>query len=88
MNGVGAARCGGRDEGLLVQVGFRRLRRPDFHDFVRQPRGQHIPVGGADGLHGSHAEGLRGADDADGDFPAIGDEQRPDRHRSPQTSRS
>ena len=52
MDGVGAARDGGRDDGLLVEVGFCGVRRPDLDDFVRHPRGQHLPVGGADRLDG------------------------------------
>ena len=80
MDGVGAARDRRGDDGLLVQVGSCRMRRPDFRDFVRHPGGQHLPVGGADRLDGADTERLRGAYDADGDFPTIGDEQRPDRH--------
>ena len=82
MDGVGSARDGGRDDGLFVKVGFCGVRWSDLYDFVRHPRGQHLPVGGADRLDSANAERLRGAYDADGDFPAIGDEQRPDRHRA------
>ena len=74
MDGVGAARDGGRDDGLFVQIGFCGVRWSDLCDFVRHPRGQHLPVGGADGLDGAHAERLGGAYDADGDLPSIGDE--------------
>ena len=45
MDGVGAARDGGGDNGLFVQVGFCGVRRSDLDDFVRHPRGQHLPVG-------------------------------------------
>ena len=45
MDGVGAARDRGGDDGLLVQVGFRGVRRSDLDRLVGQPRGQHVPVG-------------------------------------------
>ena len=82
MDGVGAARDGGRDDGLFVQVGFCCMRRPDLCDFVRHPRSQHLTVGGTGCLNGAHAKRLRGAYDADRDLPAIGDEQRFDRHQA------
>ena len=53
MDGVGAARDGGRDDRLFIQIRFRRVRRPDIGDFVRHPRGKHLPVGGASGLDGT-----------------------------------
>ena len=82
MDGVCAARDGGGDDRLFLQVGFRGVRRPDFRDFVRHPRSEHIPVSGADRLDGADAERLRGAYDADRDFPAVGDKKPPDQHRA------
>ena len=87
MDGIGAARHGGSDDRLLVEVGLGRMRRADLGDRVGQPRRQHLPVGRADGLDRADAHRSGGAHDAHGDLAPVRDEERADRH-GPQASSS
>ena len=56
MHGVGAARDRRRDDGFLVQIGFRRVRGTDLDRFIGEPGGEHLPVGRAHDLNGPDAE--------------------------------
>jgi hypothetical protein len=65
---------GDLEDAVDVQVGFRGGRRADVVGDIRLADMGSGDVGvGVDG-DGPHAETLRGADDAAGDFAAVGDE--------------
>ncbi len=64
-----------------IQVAFRAARRADADGLVGKPHVQRVAVGlGIDG-HGGNAEFLAGANHAQGDFTAIGDENFAKHHR-------
>ena len=74
MDGDRVGDFGGADDGRHVQVAQRRGRRPDAHRFVGQ---QHVLEAGVGG--GVHGDGLdaqlaAGAQDAQRDLAAIGDD--------------
>ncbi len=74
MHGVGAGDLAGREQGGNVEVAVARRRRPDAHALVGETHMHGIGVGG--GVHGDrrNAELLAGAQDAQRDLAAIGDQ--------------
>ena len=80
---IGAAALGGIEDGGDVEIGLGGLGRADQHGFVRQLHRQRVRIGGAVDLDGVDAELARGADDADRDLAAIGDEQTLDQGARP-----
>ena len=82
VDGLGAGLQGRLDEGRHHEVALRRRRRADADGLVGEPHVQAVLVGlGVDGDR-PHAELLAGADDADGDLAAIGDEDLAEHARS------
>ncbi len=74
MNGFGVGDFGGADHRWNVQIAARALGRADADGFVRKTRVEAVAVGF--GIHGDGADAqiLAGADDAQGDFAAVGDQ--------------
>ena len=74
MDGVGAGDLAGGDDLVDVEIAVARRRRADADAFVGEPHMHGVGVGrGMDG-DGLDAEFLGGAQDAQRDFAAIGDE--------------
>src|SRR5581483_6107274 len=65
---------GGADHGGNVQIAVAQPRRPDADGFVGKPHVQRVAIGLAVNSHRADAQFLAGADYAERDFPAIGDE--------------
>ncbi|MEY9646034.1 hypothetical protein ABIF07_002312 [Bradyrhizobium elkanii] len=80
MDGVGASAPRRGEDGRLVEIGFRRLRRADIDRFVGEPDRKRVLIGLAVDLHGCNAEIARRANDAHRDLAAIGYEELLDRH--------
>ena len=79
MHRVGAGLAGRVEDVLHHEVRLRRWGRADAHSFVREADVERVGVGiGVDG-HGRDAPLAAGPQDADGDLPAVGDEQFADR---------
>ena len=74
VNRVRAARDRRRDDVGDRQVRFRGGRGADADGLVGQLDVQAVLVGGGVDRDGGEAELLAGADDADGDLAAVGDE--------------
>jgi hypothetical protein len=74
MQTVGAALRRGGEDGLGVQVALRRGLSAERVGLVRQPDVQRVPI--ELGIHGdrSDADLATGANDADGDLAAVGDQ--------------
>ena len=78
MNGFGLGLDRRFEHGLLVEIAFRRIGGTDAIGEVGELDVQGVLVGiGIDGDR-LDAKLLAGADDADGDFAAIGDENSPE----------
>jgi hypothetical protein len=78
VDGIGAQALGHLDEAVAQQVGLRRGRRADAHGLVgREHEGR---AGVRVGVHGHRgdAQVAAGADDAQRDLAAVGDEQLAD----------
>ena len=74
MDGLRLGFLGGLDDGVGVEVGLGRGSAPDMHGAVGHLDVEGFGVGaGVDG-DGADAEPVAGADDAAGDFAAVGDE--------------
>ena len=74
VHGVGAALAGDADQLVNVQIGVGGALAVQRPGFSGQARVRRVDVGvGIDG-HGCHAVVGAGADDADGDFAPVGDE--------------
>ncbi len=82
MNRIDIGAFGRRNHGRDVEIGFLRRRRSDLDRLVGKLDGQHVGIGGAINLNRADTERLGGADDADGDFSAIGDKDRAKFHCS------
>src|SRR5450756_586328 len=85
MHRVGAAGFCRRDDRLDVEIGLRRQRLADPHRFIRLVHMDRDAVGGR--IDGDHAETepARGAQDAQADLAAVGDQdlaERPHLHCS------
>ena len=74
MHGVGAGDLAGRENGGDVEVAVFRRRRPDADALVGKAHVHRVGVGGRMHRHRRDAELLAGAQDAQGDLAAIGDE--------------
>ena len=74
MNGVGVGDFGGADDGRNVEVAARAFRRADADGFVGEAGVEAVAVGF--GIYGDRADAeiLAGANDAQGDFAAVGDQ--------------
>ncbi len=72
MDGVGAGVNGGADDVGDVQVAVRGGAGTDADRVVGQADVQGVAVGGGVDGHRLDTQFLAGADDADGDFAAIG----------------
>ena len=74
MDGVGAGDFAGGEQRGNVEIGLARRRRADAHRFVGELDVHGFGVGGRmDGDRGD-SQLLRGAQDSQGDFAAIGDQ--------------
>ncbi len=73
MDGVGAGDLAGGEQGRNVEIGVARRRRADAHQFVGQLHMHGFGVGGRMDGDGGDSQLLRRAQDAEGDFAAIGD---------------
>src|SRR3546814_14981650 len=82
MDRLCAGRLRGGDDLVTDQIGFARRRRPDMHRLVGLPDMQRFGVGVRIDRDGAYGHFARGADDAAGDFAAIGDEKGLE-HRHP-----
>src|SRR5665213_1130154 len=74
MNGDRVGDFRGADDGGHVQVAQRRGRRPDAYRFIGQQHVLETGVGGGVHGHGLDAQLAAGAQNAQGDFAAIGDD--------------
>ena len=74
MDGIGPGDFAGGQKGWNIQIGITRRRRPDAHRFIRKLDVHGIGIGG--GMHGDcgNAQFLGGTQDAQRDFPSVGDE--------------
>jgi hypothetical protein len=77
---VRSRRDRGRDDRFGVEVTFGRAHGPDPDRVVGQPGRHRVRVGLRDRQHGLDAEPLAGAQHADGDLAAIGDQNPPQDH--------
>ena len=78
MDGVGPGAGGGAEEGRDVEIGVGRRGGAEAHGSVSGAHVGAVGVGvGVDG-HGADAQPAAGANDAAGDFAAVGDEDRVD----------
>jgi hypothetical protein len=83
--GVDRIRSGcvrGRDDRLHIEITLGRAHGPDPDCVVGQPGRYRVRVGVRDRQHGLDAEPLAGAQHADGDLAAIGDQHPPQDHGS------
>ena len=74
MDGRGAVFAGGVQDAVDTQVALRGRRRADELGFIRHPNVDRIAVGGGVDRDGGDAHLAQGADDPDGDFAPVGDE--------------
>ena len=74
MDGVGAGDLAGREKGGNIEIGLARRRRPDADRFVGQLYMHGFGVGRRVDGDRRYAQLLRGAQDSQGDFAAIGDQ--------------
>ena len=74
MHGVGAGDLAGREQGGNVEIGVARRGRADADRFVGELHMHRMGVGGRMHGDGRYAQLLRRAQNAQGDFAAIGDE--------------
>ena len=74
MDGLGAGGAGGGNDLVDHQVGLLGGRGADVHGLVRQLPVQAAAVGVRVDGHRADTQAVAGADDADGDFAAVGDE--------------
>jgi hypothetical protein len=74
VDGLGVGDLGGRDDGRHVEVALRRGRRADANGLVGQSHVLGVGVGLGVDRDRLDAEFAAGAQDAQGDFPAVGDQ--------------
>ncbi len=74
MDGVGVGGVRGGKYPLTQQVGFARRRWPDVDGLVRQSYVQRAAIRIRVDRHRGHAHAPRRADDAAGNFTAVGDQ--------------
>ena len=74
VDGGGAGDFRGTDDGRDVQVGLGRGGRADAHRFVGEGQMHQFAVGGGMNRHRLDAQLLAGTHHAQGDFPAVGDQ--------------
>ena len=74
MDGIGIGDFGGTDDRLHVQIAFGARRRTDADALIGQLHMQCLTVGIRMHRHRFDAQFLAGADDPQGDFAAIGDQ--------------
>ena len=74
MDAVGAGRLGGGDDLVDAQVAVGCRPGTDLHRLVGHAGERRAAVGLGDDGHRLHPEPAGGADDADGDLAAIGDQ--------------
>ena len=74
VDGVGAGDLAGGEDLRDVEVGFAGRRRPDADALVGEPDMHGIGIGGRMHRDGGDAEFLAGAQHAEGDLAAIGDQ--------------
>ena len=74
MNGFGVGDFGRADHRRNIQIAARALGRADADGFVGKTRVQAVAVGFRVHRHRADAQILAGADDAQGDFAAVGDQ--------------
>ncbi len=80
VDGIGAAGGGGRQDVGNVQVALRAGRLTHAHGLIGQLHMQGVAVHGAVNRHGGNAEFPTGAQDAEGDLAAVGDQHFADGH--------
>ena len=85
MDGVGAAGGGRRKNILKIEVAAVAGRIAHAHGLIGQLHVQGVAIGRAVNGHSGNAELLTGAQDSEGDFASVGDQQFADGH--PQRSR-
>ncbi|MNY35824.1 hypothetical protein D3C86_1702610 [compost metagenome] len=74
MDRRGAGDFGGADDRRNIQVGQGAGRRADAHRFVGQAQVHQVAVGGGVHRDGLDAQLFAGAQDAQGDLAAVGDQ--------------
>ena len=74
MDGLAVGDFGGRDDPGDVEVALPCLRRPDADRLVREAGGKRLGVRRGVGDHGANAELPARPHDAEGDLPAVGDQ--------------
>ena len=74
MDGVGAGDLAGRQQGRDVEVALRRRRRADAHALVGEAHVHRVGVGGRVHRDGGDAQLPAGAQDAQRDLAAVGDQ--------------
>jgi hypothetical protein len=82
MQGVRPGAQGGGDHQARIEIASGGRRRPDADGAIGHPGRQAVAVGFGDRQHRLDPESPGGADDADGDFPSVGDQHARDAHRS------
>jgi hypothetical protein len=75
MDGLGPGALRSGDDGGGIQIGTRALRRPDGKRRVSEPDVQRIAIRFGIDRDRPDAEPAAGADDADRDLAAVGDQQ-------------
>ena len=71
MDRVDVGDFGSADHGGNVEVAFVQARRPDADGFIGEANVQRVAIGFAVDGDGLDAELLAGADDAQGNLPAV-----------------
>ncbi len=74
VHGVGAGDLAGGEQRRNVEVALARGRLPDAHALVGEPHMHRVGVGGRVHRDGGDAELLAGAQDAQRDLAAVGDQ--------------
>ena len=75
MHCLGAAAAGDVDQAIYAQVAFARCGGADAPGFIGEGHMQRVGIGIGINRDGGNAHATGGADDAAGDFAAIGDQQ-------------
>jgi len=74
MDGVGVGQLGSADDGPGIEITLIAGAGPDADIFVREADVQRIAIRFGVNGHGGDAQFFAGADDAQGDFSAVGNE--------------
>ena len=74
MNSFGTGGASGTQDSLTNEIAFRRGRRPDADGFIRHLDVKRAAVGLGKNSHTADVHLAESANDANGDFASIGDQ--------------